>query len=335
MIVIHVHMMSCQLIFDCFLSFILDFFAASADHLLTLVVGIGPVIHSLNNADPQITSRWFCKVRGYIFQLSLMLSRWFIAFACIDRYASSCDTVHRRNFARPKVAYRTIALIIIIWSIICSHRLIYFEIDNNVCGISTNPPAAIYHSIYIIIGSGLLPVTVMITCALLIRRNLSNKQNKSRQNIVSKGKRNTYIDQQILRLLFIQIISYIVFTMPQLCNTLFSSVSTINSNRSSEYLVVENFIRFIAELMLYMFPVSTFYLYSLTSRTFRNELMRYVHRIHWRSIQCWTVRLQPTTMHSTVVHPTGNSQAVIDRHTATVCQIHVRHAIGDLRNTEL
>ncbi|CAF0749146.1 unnamed protein product [Rotaria sp. Silwood1] len=241
---------------------------------MTLIVGIGPVVYSLNNPDPQIQSLLFCKLRGYIFQICLMLSRWFIAFACIDRYALTSDKINLRNFAKSKIAYRIIVIIIIFWSIICSHRLIFYEIRGIFCGIVNNMAAALYHSLYVIIGGGICPAMIMIICAWFIRRNLAYKHKKRTQLSLGDNQRNT-LDQQVLRILFAQIICYIIFTIPQLCNLVFNTISITISNRSNEHLAIEVFVAFLAELMLYLFPVTSFYLYTLTSRTFRKELIKF------------------------------------------------------------
>lgn len=254
----------------------IDFFAASVDHLITLIVGIGPALYSLNQLDPYIQSLIFCKIWSYLFQISLMLSRWFVAFACIDRYALTSDKVRLRNFAKPKIAFRVIIVIILIWSVICSHRLIFYEIQNTICGIVNNIGAALYHSAYVIIGGGLLPAIIMILCAYFIRQNLAFR--KQRRTQLSLAQRNaSSLDHQLLKILFIQIICYIIFIIPQLCNLVFGTISITISNRSIEYLVVQQFIAFIAELLLYLFPVTSFYLYTLTSRTFRKELMKIFH----------------------------------------------------------
>ncbi len=71
--------------------FFIDFFAASLDHLMTLMIGIGPEMYTLNHPDPQLQSLLFCKLRNYLFQICLMLSRYYISFACIDRYALTLD----------------------------------------------------------------------------------------------------------------------------------------------------------------------------------------------------------------------------------------------------
>ena len=141
---------------------------------MTLIVGIGPEVYSLNNPNPQIQSLLFCKIRGYLFQICLMVSRWYVAFACIDRYAFTSDKVRLRRFANKKIAYRVILIVIIFWSIICSHRLIFYEIKGNICGIVNNMGAALYHSAYVIIGGGILPAMIMIICAYLIRQNLAH-----------------------------------------------------------------------------------------------------------------------------------------------------------------
>ena len=255
---------------------LIDFFAASVDHLMTLITGVVPVVYSLNHPDPQIQILLFCKIRGYLFQICLMLSRWYVAFACIDRFALTSDNVRLRNFAKTNTAYRVIIIIIIIWSIICSHRLIFYEIKGNICGIVSNIGAALYHSAYVIVGGGILPATIMLICAYLIRRNLALKQQRRIKIVVTIQPRKS-LDQQVLNMLFIQIICYIIFIIPQLCNLVFSTISITEPNRSNEHLAIEKFVAFIAEFMLYLFPVTSFYLYTLTSRTFRQELMKFIH----------------------------------------------------------
>ncbi|CAF3398387.1 unnamed protein product [Rotaria sp. Silwood1] len=264
---------------------------------MTLIVGIGTALYSLNNPDPQIQSLLFCKLRGYIFQICLMLSRWFITFACIDRCASTSNKINLRNFAKPKIAYRIIIIIIIFWSIICSHRLIFYEIKENLCGIINNMAAALYHGLYVIIGGGIIPIIIMITSAWLIRRNLLHKHKKRTQLSLGRHQRNA-LDQQVLRILFVQITCYIIFTVPQLCNLVFNTISITIPNRSNEHLAIERFLSFIAELMLYLFPVTSFYLYTLTSRTFRNELIKF-----FRSIFCRNDRITPVSGITTTDYP--------------------------------
>ncbi len=60
---------------------------------------------------------------------------------------------------------------------------------------------------------------------------------------------------------------------------MFSTISLAIPNRSSDYLAIERFVSFMAEVMLYLFPVTSFYLYKLTSRTFRSELVKWIRSL--------------------------------------------------------
>jgi hypothetical protein len=145
---------------------------------MTLIVGIGPSLYSFNNANPQIQSLLFCKIRGYLFQICLLLSRWYVTFAYIDRCAFTSENVRLRRFVNKRTAYRVIIVIIIFWSIICSHRLLFYEIQGNICGIVNSMGAALYHSSYVIIGGGISRAMITIICACLIHRNLAHKEQR-------------------------------------------------------------------------------------------------------------------------------------------------------------
>jgi hypothetical protein len=273
---------------------------------MTLFTGVVPVVYSLNNPDPQIQSLLFCKIRGYLFQICLMLSRWYVAFACIDRCAFTSENARLRRFANKRIAYRVIIVIIIFWSIICSHRLIFYSIKGNICGIVNNIGAALYHSAYVIIGGGILPSMIMIICACLIRRNLAHKQQRRAQLSLPHHKDNS-IDHQVLRILFLQIICYIIFIIPQLGNLVFNTISVTMPNRSQDHLAIEQFVSFIAECILYLFPVTSFYLYTLTSRTFRNELIKFFRSMF---VPCLGNRIRPTRNNTATINPLQTQHSI-------------------------
>ena len=264
---------------------------------MTLLVGIVPVLATLVYPDPQLRMLWFCKTRGYLFQICLMLSRWFIAFACIDRCALSSDQQRLRNFASRRVTYRVIAGIVVFWTAVCSHRAIFYEIEGNLCGIVNNFGAAMYHSLYVIVGGGVLPTTIMIVCALVIRRNLARKQLRRTQIATGEQRRNS-LDHQVLNLLFIQIFCYIMCTTPQIVYLFYNSFVIINGDQSHYAVAVHQFSAFIAETILYLFPVTSFYLYTLTSRTFRSVIVKF-----YRELFCHVNQIRPLVTQSTGNHP--------------------------------
>jgi H+/gluconate symporter-like permease len=166
--------------------------------------------------------------------------------------------------------------------------------------------AALYHSAYVIIGGGILPTMIMTICACFIRQNLAHKQQR-RMQIASTHRAERSFDQQVLKILFIQIIFYVLFIIPQLGNLVFNTISVTIPNRSADHLAIEQFVTFIAEFMLYLFPVTSFYLYTLTSRTFRKELMKYFRTMH---IPCFRNRIVPTGVTTAVDHHLGNQYSM-------------------------
>ncbi|CAF1126543.1 unnamed protein product [Adineta steineri] len=284
------------------------FFAASISNLATLIVGVGPGVYSLDYPDLLIHSLYFCKIRGYLFQIGLMVSRWFVVFACIDRYTQSSDNARLRNFASARMSIRSIIGIIIFWSIICTHRLIFYEIKGTICGIVTNFGAALYHALYVTIGGGILPAGIMIGCALLIRRNLARKRQRRQQQVttvasIEHGRQKRSLDHQVLNLLLIQSACYIVLTTPQVVNLLYSTASSTIPNRTADTLAINGLLAFVAELMLYIFPVASFYLYTLTARTFRGELIKIFRSLPIPGMRCGATQIAPVDNDSLATHP--------------------------------
>src|ERR1700722_17250518 len=93
--------------------------------------------------------------------------------------------------------------------------------------------------------------------------------------------------------LFIQIVCYIVLTIPQLANLTYSTVSSTIPNRSVDRLAIDRMIAFLAELMIYIFPVTSFYLYTLSSSTFRSELVKILRFIPFPCRKRSNSRIEP------------------------------------------
>ncbi|CAF1147311.1 unnamed protein product [Rotaria magnacalcarata] len=280
------------------------FLGASTIMIISLSLGCGSLLYTLNNPDPATTIRAFCKLRMYILQSTFMMSRWMITIACVDRYASSSSNAGRRRFAHVRIARRVVIIIICIWLLLPLHTLIFYEIrpGGGVCGIIYNRAAALYHSSYTIITGGVFPLTIMLTCILLIRRNLTVKRNlleksktecSSFQHIVTNVRIQRTRDQQALAMLLTQVTVYCFVQTPQFSYTLYAAIASNVTNKSPERLAIERFAFFLAELCVYLFPVTAFYLYILVSRSFRAELAGILgvsRMVCWRG---WTIRIKP------------------------------------------
>ncbi len=254
--------------------------------LINLSVGIGPTMYSLNHADPTTTILVFCKIRIYILQSSSMIYRWLLAVASFDPYATTSVSVRLRNFARVHIAHRVIPVIVCIWLVLPIHAPILYHLRVGGCGIFNNKVAALYHSIFTTIFGCILPVSIMTICAILVYRNLILKQqrlqNNSNQhaqnrNEVSRWQRKR--DQQVFLMLLIQIFVYIISITPLMIMNLYNAITLSCPNKSVDRISIEVFVFYIVEVFIYLFPVLSFYLYTMVSKVFRNEIKHLLHSV--------------------------------------------------------
>lgn len=274
--------------------------------IINLGLGIGSSMYTLDHADPNTSILAFCKLRIYLSQFVSLTYRWSLTAACFDRFALSSTNTCLRDFARVQIARRVVGVLIIVWLILPVHTLIFYNLRAGACGILYNTAAAVYHSIFTTMVSCALPSSIMFTCALLIRRNLTLK--RQRQQLIVNPQRerrneadhlNRARDQQVLVMLFTQVIVYVISVIPLMAIYIYTAVTFNISNKSIERISIERFAAFTAEAMIYLFPVSSFYLYTVSSRTFRNELIRLLRS----AFACrWFInihRIQPITTDTT------------------------------------
>ena len=277
----------------------LDFLVASIFILFNLSFGAGSILYTLNNVNPLTTVVGYCKTRIYFLQSSAMVYRWCLVFACFDRFMLLSINAHLREFAQVHVARRVVLFIVSISFVSSAYLPVFYDIKAGNCGIVYNIIASIYHSIFTIVFGSILPVSFMITCAILIHRNLGQKRQRRQQTINEPAERKNKKDhiqrkrdQQVLKMLLIQAFVFVVLTTPLLGNHLYIAVTIFVSNKSSDRLAIERFVAFLVETLMLLFTVISFYLYTLVSDTFRAELVRLIkytpicqHNINNRRIE--------------------------------------------------
>jgi hypothetical protein len=115
----------------------------------------------------------------------------------------------------------------------------------------------------------------MIISAILIRSNLASKQARLQRNIIRKNPKIVLLnsrDHQVLVMLFIQVIIYIFTIIPWMIFLLYGPYGQRVKNKSINRIIIEKFCRYLTEIIVYLYPTLSFYIYTLTSRTFRNAL---------------------------------------------------------------
>jgi hypothetical protein len=261
----------------------IDFLAASVSMMVTVTVGFPPHIYSIDSPHPGEKYSMFCKIRGYMAQSSTMMYRWFMCMACIDRCIVSSNNLNLREFSNPRMACSVIIKIIIIWSILCLHNLFFLDIKANLCTNSTIV-FAVYHGLFTMIFGGFLPLLTMIVCIIFIRYNLASKRARRRRNTYRSNEDEsvrllTTRDQQVLLMLFIQVGFYIISTIPWIIFLVYSSHTRRIINKSINRIAIERFVRYLTEIIILMYPALSFYIYTLTSHTFRSELVDIICRL--------------------------------------------------------
>jgi hypothetical protein len=261
---------------------------ASTTVFISLPLDVAPFIRSLQYANPYTTNVVFCKMRTYLIQSTTMMYRWCLVAACFDRCVLTSTNARLRELAKVRIAYRVIIVIAIIWLILPVHTLVFFNVKGGKCFPLDSIIVSLYHSIYTIMTGSILPVSIMIICAVIIHRNLLLKRQRRHHFNTNLRSNNENLerkrDQQIFMMLLLQALAFVVTQSPWMVFNIYTTATIYVTNKSSDRASIERFINFMADVILFLLPVLSFYLYTLASRTFRDEL--------WKLLRCPVRRRQ-------------------------------------------
>jgi hypothetical protein len=252
--------------------------------MIALIIGLVPHIYSVNYPSPFHRISILCKIRGYLGQSVVMMFRWLMTMACIDRFMLSSNDVYLREIANPRIAHSIIIKIVIICLILPVHNLIVLDMVNGFC-IPTNRAFMLYYALFAVTFAGFLPILIMTICAILIHSNLASKRARRQRNIYQENEKGEVRllrtrDHQVLLMLFIQIIVYIISIIPWSIFLLYGIyLYSINNNRSINRIIIDNFLLYLTEIFVYLYPTLSFYIYTLTSQTFRSELVNIISKL--------------------------------------------------------
>jgi hypothetical protein len=248
--------------------------------LMVLIVGFVPYIYSVNNPNPMNTFLVICKIRTYIGQSLAMMYRWLMTMACIDRYIISSRNFHLRKYTSSRNACSIIITIIIICLLLPMHNLIFFVIKRMGC-VPSDLIYIVYYSTFTFIFGGFLPILIMTISVILIRSNLVSKQarryhNVSHENSKLENRSLNERDDQIILMLYLQILVYIILNIPWMIYLLYSIYLYSKKNPTINEIIIRRIVHYLMEILVYMYPTLSFYIYTLTSKRFRNELSRLI-----------------------------------------------------------
>jgi hypothetical protein len=196
--------------------------------------------------------------------------------ACIDRCISCSKNARIRRFSSLIIARRLVFIIIGIWLILPIHMLIFSDIQppGNIACLVLNNDVALYHRFYTIIMGGILPSIISLLCSLYIWQYLQDRR-KRRLIIVLNNRierKNRIRDQQVLFMLLIQVVIFMISTIPFMSFNIYDTITQTIKNKSADRKAIEAFLKTFTKFLVCLITLS-FYSNTLVSKTFRKELI--------------------------------------------------------------
>lgn len=246
--------------------------AASIFGLIIINWAIVPLVYGLDHIDRINSSLVLCRIRGYIIHTSSMCFRYTIVLACIDRYAICSSNVSTRNFCRPQMAWRALSVLVVVWAVVSVHLLIFESIENGRCGVY-----GLYgrlYSIYSVIFFGAIPTSAMVLFGWLLMKRLRHMRSRVQpaRDRLPFRRNESCLGKVILAEVLVSVVC--TFNHP-LMTFYLTLTNDLIPNKSSERMKIETFVNFITmSFLLYLNYATTFYVYLLTSKSFRQSIQR-------------------------------------------------------------
>lgn len=250
---------------------------------LTLPIRLLSDGFGLNVTDYSLLS---CQLISYIYFTCLALPPIFTTLACVDRWAASCVEVNRRRFANKSMAKRMIPLAIIFCGLIYAPIFVTFDM-------STDPPPpfcsislkyAFCGLIYYLLTYSIIPPGFMIGFTIGVILHIRRKrtgivhvappvgQSISNDSHSTRGNRRRLSPMQFM--LICQAFSECLLTLPfSLTNIL-----SLFVDYDQHFLMIYSYTR----LLLFISYVSSFYIFTLSSKLYREEFKKFIRRLWHR-----------------------------------------------------
>jgi hypothetical protein len=226
---------------------------------------------------------WYCKFRNYFFYVFLAAARYYTILASVDRYFASSRDALRRQWSSTKIARKFIIGNILFWCVIYIQVIVFYRTYPNNC-LPEKGSYGMFFSIYILIDNGILPLVFMSVFGILTYKNVQGIKHRVRPmaismeaNQSSQVNRTTRKDTHLLKMLFNQILVYIIFNTFNPCFLLYQTL-TINVSKSPLKLEVEVMLNNMSYFLIYIGFSLTFFTNILSSSLFRHEFIRLIQR---------------------------------------------------------
>jgi hypothetical protein len=248
--------------------------------------------------DETIRALILCKLRAYLGNFLGQSARIMIILACIDRFMFTSNRASFREFSTPKRAKYFVCFAIIFWSLFASHILILTTVVNGQCG--TFGIYSIIYKIYSIVFVGLVPPNIVAIFGYLTYLHIRQIHNRARPIVNSISSENTAIirgrDRTLLVIVMSESLVYFITITPYALSYLEVMISGfIVSNKSIQYLQIEHFLMFMTLLLLYINNTAPFYVYMISSKSFRRDFKQLIIKAYRKLTRQRTILRRHTT----------------------------------------
>ena len=245
--------------------------AASIDNLLVIYTSL--LTRLLANGfgiDVSITSSVMCRLRYYISYILLALSPYFFILACYDRYCLSSASAFDRSKSSHRFAKGSIFLATILACLLYSHMVMFYELQSTSNGLVCNCQSGIYEYFYryfYLLVYCLGPSAIMTYLCILTSMNIRHQSQRIRPSL-PMSKENSYrrLDRQLIRMLLSQVATQLLCSLP------YGIVNILLLFIENDALLL--FLQQIFILPMYVGYITSFYVYTLSSRLYRQELYK-------------------------------------------------------------
>ncbi|UJR07062.1 hypothetical protein I4U23_011350 [Adineta vaga] len=217
-----------------------------------------------------------CKTITYILHLARGQTSWYIVLACIDRFLCSSSSTTLRAWSNRRMSIRTISISTFIGSLCYIHILInnYIVYPLGLC-FTIQGVYQTFASIWFFIIFSVGPSIAMFLFGMLTIRNVRKSMRRigitDTQTQPERNRKTT--DRQLTQMMFGQCIMYLVTTLPySIINTYLTFDSSMKSSalQTAKY----NMLLSISGFISLFVPCTSFYMFILSSKGFRNELFQ-------------------------------------------------------------
>jgi len=231
-----------------------------------------------------LSNSFMCKSTIFLIYASTDISNYLLSLAAIDRCVLISNSPYHFRFCRQSTAKFLIGFVVILFSLINSHFLYGFRIDQTgSCLPSTNLYIAFYihhYDSYIdIIKTVLIPFTIIFFCNTFIIIKYTRQRNSFNMNSKNgltrrKSRRRKEKDRQLTWFLLSTSILFILLSLPSEINDFIRTrlSNTFQINYTCELWALTTLLILIQQTN----HASHFYVYTLTGPIFRKEFQKLI-----------------------------------------------------------